>query len=102
MSTKQALTVAALIVFLATSMVTLGLWFNSSFELEAKTQPIKILTDKQVDLNLLVNGSSSKPGLKGMIEEPSTGLKDQYAAAVKRTHDMAGDATHRPARAPGA
>ncbi|MCW8133037.1 MAG: hypothetical protein KIS92_22000 [Planctomycetota bacterium] len=71
MSTKQAVIFAFMIIFLIVMVVTLGMWFHFSTELDDQQKTLLIMEDQRLKLK------RGKDALIPVIQDPEKGLNEQ-------------------------
>ncbi|MCY3020006.1 MAG: hypothetical protein NTW87_13385 [Planctomycetota bacterium] len=91
MSIKQTIIVAFMIVFLATTLGTLGTWFAYSTQISTKDRMISVLEDRAIILRTRIKGTAERPGLETEVTNPLTGLGKQAKDAADRARTMLGD-----------
>jgi len=70
MSTKQALIFSFMVVFLVVALVTLGMWFHYSTELDIKVKAIDRLKSRETELK------NRRDALSPVVDDPQKGIKE--------------------------
>ncbi|HYG75916.1 MAG TPA: BRCT domain-containing protein [Planctomycetota bacterium] len=92
MSTKQSIIFTFMVLFLAGMLFGLGAWFHFSSELANKAVILEKLTDRRTELNTALNGSTSRIGLKKVVDDPIEGLRKKVEEAAERANKLKGTA----------
>lgn len=91
MSTKQTVIFTFMILFLGVMLYAIGAYIYWSTEADNARRTIEALKDKKADLELMLNGTTTRLGLKKLVEDPERGLRGQLEAATQAAVRMKGN-----------
>jgi hypothetical protein len=91
MSTKQTVIFTFMILFLGVMLYAIGAYIYWSTEADNARRTIEALKEKKAELELVLNGTTTRMGLKKLIEDPERGLRGQLEAATQAAVRMKGN-----------
>src|SRR5579862_3590865 len=90
MSTKQIVIFTFMVIFLAAMLFALGAWFHLSMELDIRKKALEQLTEKELNLQKVVEGDINVDGSKKKNDDPVDGLKQRVEKERQRVTAIIG------------
>src|SRR3954463_15549717 len=90
MSTKQIVIFTFMVIFLAGMLFALGAWFHLSMELDIRKKALEQLTERELNLQKVVEGDINVDGSKKKNDDPVDGLKQRVEKERQRVVTIIG------------